>query len=188
MILLNTKLSQKVLEFSERYVQAFMDEFEHLPVTEHDSEWPSPCTKQPLNEDLITWKPEKIEDSLTFSNIEQALELAIHPDIVSYFTTIYGDNMAAVCSEGHLSLLFPWSQQDFLRLQENIVGHILMKKKLKQDITVFFAVTDQDEYFLSINNQDGSVWVERVGCKPHKRLADSLAQFFDTLTPLVSKE
>ena len=36
---------------------------------------------------------------------------------------------------------------------------------------------------LSINNESGEVWVERVGCKAHKKLAESLNDFICQLTP-----
>jgi SecY interacting protein Syd len=84
-----------------------------------------------------------------------------------------------------LSLLFAWNKDDFERLQENLIGHILMKRRLKQEETVFFAVTDEEDMIISVDNASGSVWVERVGCKPHKQLSDSLAQFISQLTPVV---
>ena len=183
--MLSGNLSQKIADFGEQYVKAFEKANGQLPITEFDENWPSPCITDHVDEHRVTWKPVSIEEKLSFTNVEQALNLTIHPDISSYYTSLYSDNLSAHCSEGKLSLLFPWSEQDFTRLQENIIGHILMKQKLRQDVTIFFAVTDQDEYFLSVNNQDGSVWVERVGCKPHKRLADSLADFFNTLTPAI---
>ena len=58
-----------------------------------------------------------------------------------------------------------------------------MKQRLKQTETVFFAVTDEEDIIISIDNANGEVWVERVGCKPHKKLSDSLANFIEQLTP-----
>ncbi len=53
------------------------------------------------------------------------------------------------------------SHHDFERLQQNLIGHILMKQKLKQAITLFFAVTDEDDIILSVNNNTGEVWAEK---------------------------
>jgi len=61
-----------------------------------------------------------------------------------------------------------------------------MKQRLKQAETVFFAVTDEEDMIITINNETGAVWVERVGCEPHKKLADSLAQFLTNIIPRVS--
>ena len=57
-------------------------------------------------------------------------------------------------------------------------------KKMKQE-TVFFAVTDEEDMIISIENATGAVWVERVGCKPHKKLSDSLTQFISQLIPII---
>ena len=61
-----------------------------------------------------------------------------------------------------------------------------MKQKLKQPISIFFAVTDDEDFILSINNESGEVWVERVGCIPHKKVADNLTSFIATLEPYVN--
>lgn len=156
-----------------------------MPLAEVDDQWPSPCIIQPFDELLNEWQPQKISTPLSFKNVEKALDIELHDDICQYFTTIFSESMPANCKHGELSLLFAWSEDDFIRLQENIIGHILMKQKLKQKITIFFAVTDDDNFILSIDNDDGSVWVERIGREPHKKLADSLAQFIQQLTPFI---
>ena len=91
------------------------------------------------------------------------------------------------CEEGNLCLLFPWSEKDFNRLQENIIGHILMKQKLKQELTIFFAITDEDDHVITLKNNSGEVWVEKVGCEPHKKLANSISDFLSDLKPHVEK-
>lgn len=58
-----------------------------------------------------------------------------------------------------------------------------MKQRLKQDETIFFAVTDEEDMIISVDNNNGEVWVERVGCKPHKKISDSLVEFLRQLTP-----
>ncbi len=112
--------------------------------------------------------------------------LTLHKDIKSYFTSLYSESLDALCDEGGLSLLFAWNKKDFERLQENLIGHILMKRRLKQQETIFFAVTDEEDIIISLDNATGEIWVERVGCKPHKKLSNSLAQFISQLTPVVN--
>lgn len=179
-------LAVKIQDFAHYYSDMYRKAYGHLPTVEIDAQWPSPCLVEAFDDEKETWQPVKIEESLAFENIEQALSLDIHEDIKTYFTCVYSDSVYAECSEGKLSLLFPWSKEDFARLQENIIGHILMKRKLKQAITIFFAVTDQEDLILSINNETGEVWVERVGCEPHKKLSDSLAEFIETLVPFTA--
>ena len=46
-------------------------------------------------------------------------------------------------------------------------------------------MTDDDDHIISISNDTGAVWVEKVGCEPHKKLADTLAGFIEQLTPRI---
>jgi len=189
-----TNLADTLQQFSKQYIRQYQDIHSHLPTIEQDDEWPSPCEVSLENKKvrgagistgLVFWQPVNIEQELDFDNVESALELVLHSDIKTYFTTLYSESLDATCEEGGLSLLFAWNKEDFQRLQENLIGHILMKQRLKQAETIFFAVTDEEDMIISIANDTGAVWVERVGCVPHKKLADSLAQFISKLIPLV---
>ncbi len=188
----NKTLAQSLLKFSTDFCHQHTEQFGHLPLMDHDEQWLSPCEVGPHDDKHHYWQPfvmdnEQVKDdkleSLSFTNVESALNLELHPDIKTYFTTIFSGDIEALCHEGQLSLLFAWNREDFDRLQENIIGHILMKQRLKQAETVFFAVTDEEDMIISVDNSNGEVWVERVGCKPHKKLSDSLACFIKELTP-----
>jgi SecY interacting protein Syd len=188
----NITLAQTLLNFSKDYSEQHIEQFGHLPTTEHDEQWLSPCELGAHDTSHHHWQPVAMEsevlannkeEALSFANVELALNLELHDDIKTYFTTIFSGDIEALCDEGELSLLFAWNKQDFERLQENIIGHILMKQKLKQAETVFFAVTDEEDMIISLDNNSGEVWVERVGCKPHKKLSDSLVDFISQLTP-----
>jgi SecY interacting protein Syd len=187
----NEQLAQTLLQFSEQYITAYQQNHGCLPTIEHDDDWPSPCEQsdikeKTLPENEVYWQPITIEKSeaLSFENVESALELTLHDDIKTYFTLLYSESLEAQSAEGGLSLLFSWNKADFQRLQENLIGHILMKRRLKQRETIFFAVTDEEDTIISLDNENGSVWVERVGCKPHKQLSDSLTEFISQLTPI----
>lgn len=193
----NKTLAQLIIDFSKSYCQQHLDQLGHLPLVEHDEQWLSPCESDAYDDKHHCWQAvtidsnnadNKSEQELTFSNVESALNLVLHQDIKTYFTTIFSSDIEAQCSDGELSLLFAWNHDDFERLQENIIGHILMKQKLKQAETVFFAVTDEEDMIISIDNASGEVWVERVGCKPHKKLSDSVAEFFKKLTPVTASQ
>lgn len=184
-----TNLVDVLQQFSAQYIEQYQLKHKHLPVVEHDEAWPSPCElPQKADSGDVFWRPMTIkkEQMLNFDNVESALEIVLHDDIKSYFTTQFSETLDASCEEGDLSLLFAWNEDDFQRLQENLIGHILMKQRLKQAETVFFAVTDEEDMIISIDNDSGSVWVERVGCEPHKKLASSLIQFISMLMPKVN--
>lgn len=191
---IKTRLVENLQQFAQEFISHYQKKHFHLPKIEKDEDWPSPCeVLTDVNENIdsvlslneVFWQPFTIEkeQGLSFENVERALELTLHSDIKTYFTTLFSESLDASCEEGQLSLLFAWNKDDFQRLQENIIGHILMKQRLKQKETVFFAVTDEEDMIISIDNEIGSVWVERVGCEPHKMLAPTLADFIEKLTP-----
>ena len=179
------ELMQSLSLFSQKYVSEYQGKYQHLPLIEKDEQWPSPCLSDDYDENHQYWQPCEIKESISFDNVEEALEIKLHPDFKTYFTTLYSDTLDARCNEGALSLLFAWSENDFQRLQENLIGHVLMKQKLKQPLTLFFALTDDENMILSLDNDSGEVWVEKVGNKAHKKVADSLTCFIQMLTPRI---
>ncbi len=179
------ELTQSLLLFSKNYLFEYQERYQHLPLIEKDEQWPSPCLVNDYDDEHQHWQPCEVEGKLTFDNVEQALELTIHDDFKTYFMTLYSDTLDASCDEGGLSLLFAWSEDDFQRLQENVIGHILMKRKLKQPVTLFFALTDDENIILTLDNDTGEVWVEKVGKKAHKKVANSLNDFVNTLLPRI---
>jgi len=156
------------------------------PVTPFDSQWPSACYLQEANDgDPVGWRPVKqAEASDMFERLGEALEQQIHPDIVTFYSRYWSDPLPASCEEGELSLLQVWNAEDMERLRSNLVGHALAKRKQRQPLTLFFATTEPDgNYFLSIENESGTIWLEQPGKKPIRQLADSLAAFIDRLKP-----
>ncbi|MGL1959480.1 MAG: SecY-interacting protein [Colwellia sp.] len=186
---MNKVLTESIHDFAQQCMSKYQNTYGEMPVVEKDEQWPSPCEQGKAKGENIFWQPIEIcsskNSNIHFNNVETALNLTLHVDIKTYFTTIFSGELLAECSEGKLSLLFAWNEDDFQRLQENIIGHILMKQRMKQPETVFFAVTDEEDLIISIANDTGEVWVERVGCKPHKKLSNSVADFIGELKPIV---
>lgn len=185
----SNQLASLIFTFSKDYIEHVKQQTGKSPTIAFDEQWPSPCDQERV-EDNLSWQPVLMSDHLplSFDNVENALEITLHQDIKDYFTAIYSETIEAKCSEGDLALLFAWNKDDFQRLQENIIGHILMKQRMKQEPTVFFAVTDEEDIIISVLNETGEVWVERVGCKPHKKIADSLSEFIEQLEPTLPKD
>jgi len=77
-----------------------------------------------------------------------------------------------------------WSEDDFERLQANLIGHALAKSRAGLDLTAFIACTDEGELMLSVDNASGAVVLENPGEAPVRTVADSLAGFIDTLEPV----
>lgn len=52
---------------------------------------------------------------------------------------------------------------DFERLQENLIGHALMQRRLRLRPTFFLAATRSDSHVISLDNASGEVCYERLG-------------------------
>ncbi|NMP16431.1 SecY-interacting protein [Thalassotalea sp. Y01] len=177
-------LLQKSLgQFAKGYAEFHQQKTAKLPIIEHDDDWPSPCELGAIDGDgFISWQAVDIEDELSFDNVEKALELTLHNDIKEYFTAVYSEAIPCRCEQGELELLLAWNAKDFERLQQNLIGHVLMKRRLQQAETLFFAVTDQEEINLVIKNDNGEVWAEPVGLEPSKFVAKNLQEFIASLS------
>ncbi|WP_158967052.1 SecY-interacting protein [Paraglaciecola sp. L3A3] len=170
-------------QFINNYVSAAEKSANALTV-EYDPAWPSECcvvADDSVHE--VCWQPKLRSDKADFSGLEKALELTIHSDLKLFYGRYWSDNLNAQSAKGALQLLQAWNLEDFERLQQNLVGHILMKRRLKQAETLFFAVTDEEDFILTLNNATGEVLLEQVGLKSNNILAPSLAEFIQSLEP-----
>lgn len=155
--------------------------------TDYEPDWPSPCyaltDPSSLNEgDPVHWKPVRQTSDNNFSSLEDALEITLDEQFKTFFTRYYAFNLTASAPQGPCELLQVISDDDFARLQENLIGHILMKRRLRQPETLFFGLTDDDNLILSVRNDTGEVVLERVGKKGEEKVADDLCAFLSTLT------
>lgn len=178
-------LTDSLDSFISATLDKHIDTYGQEPCCTYDADWPSPCVlaDAPVEGSTVRWKPvHQSPASDMFTRLSSALELEIHPDIITWYTRYWSDHIPARHPEGDLTLLFCWNEDDMERLRANLLGHIMAKQKQRQPLSLFFACTDGDE-FMTVNNEDGSVWLERPGKKPIRRLADSLPEFLGKLTP-----
>jgi SecY interacting protein Syd len=175
---LNSNYSQFVQQ-----VLLWQQQQQQVLTTWADLESPSPAQLGNITDNSVSWQPVLQQTPASFDNVEQALELTLHADIKQFYALYYGAGLAAKHPRGKLALLMVWNTSDLARLQENIIGHILMKRRLKQRETVFFASTEDDDVLLSVLNSTGEVYLEHVGQEVREKLADDLAQFFTQLQP-----
>lgn len=173
-------------DFSLRYVQAHQQAKGHYPITQELADWPSPALMAGNAQDNEGyWQPAVRELKGEFSNIEQALERTLHPDIKAFYAHQFAADMKANWQGNSLSLVQVWNEEDFTRLQENIIGHLLMQKRLGLQASVFIATTDSELDVISLCELSGEVIFERLGTKQRDILAPSLAHFLFALEPLV---
>ena len=130
------------------------------------------------------WHPVPQSPPVDFRGIENALEFAVHPDAVAWYSRWWADGLEARAEEGEVNLILLWNPQDFDSLVANLIGHVLNKRRSKAPFTVFFATTEEDsELFLSIDNASGAVVLEAPMDPPIREVAPDLASFLARLTP-----
>ena len=156
------------------------------PKVMYEADWPSEIYQgDPDKNGEIVWRPHTRSVPARMDNIADSLESVIPEQLSEYYGGYYSANIAAKTQRGELELLLPWNEEDFERLQKNLIAHILMKRKLRQAETWFFAVTDQDDFNLAVLGNSGEVVLERVGCEPQEVIAQSLSDFILTCEPVI---
>lgn len=177
----------------EAQLDSFINQYRELqeplgwPQLPWEAEWQSPCLMSEAQEgDDVGWRPVAIGTPIDmFERLGEALDTPIHPDLSNYYSRYWSDPIYAEHPDGELTLLFAWNLEEFERLRANLIGHALNKRRMRQPLTLFFACTEPDgEEFISLMNEDGSIWLEAPGKRPLRRLAESLKAFLAELKPL----
>ncbi|KZN49113.1 hypothetical protein N474_24870 [Pseudoalteromonas luteoviolacea CPMOR-2] len=167
----------------QRFASATEQNQGHLPLTQHDSDYPSPCEKgQPNTHGQIQWQatPRKPLEDLT--DLAKALEVEFPEPLHAYYGAVYGGNILAKFEGHEVELLQVWNEDDFVNLQQNITGHVLMKRRLKQDDTIFIGLTEKEDLLITVKLNTGEVCLEYVGKPPHHVLAANLEVFLEQLS------
>ena len=181
---MTTNILQTVDEFVARLCE-FQQTHQIILSIEQDPDWPSPAEQgKPNSDGEVIWTPSLQPSANNFQALVDGLELSPDAELEAYYTRYFSDNLDAETERGRLQLLMPWNHDDFTRLQQNLVAHVLMKRRLGQRETLFFAVTDEEDFIISVLNDTGEVVLEQVGKEPQEILASSLSAFFTQLKPL----
>ena len=195
----DTGLDNSLDNFFKRSFNVIESSTGDLPIIEYDADWASPCHKgKPFLSDAmihsIHWQAQKRAENNDLSGLESALELSIHPDIKTFYTRYWSEQMEVMFvpienpeTKGNLTLMFVCNEADMERLIKNQIGHCLNKIRNKQTLTLFIACTDSD-YIISIDNNSAQVVLERPGYAIEKILAPNLKTFIDQLDILTDDE
>ncbi|ATA25053.1 SecY-interacting protein [Brenneria goodwinii] len=177
------EVPQALAAFTQRYVELWRRETGHPPASEALYGVPSPCITQSQSGEVF-WLPQPFLPAAALDGVERALDISLHPDIHAFYTTQYAGDMAAQFESVSCVLLQTWSEDDFSRMQENLIGHLLTQKRLKLPPTLFLATTDSEMTMISLCNVSGQVLLEEFGTKKHRVLAATLADFLSQLSPV----
>lgn len=171
-------------KFTTRYCDAWQQRTGHAPASQALAGVPSPCivATQP---DEVWWQPQPFTLPASLEAVERALDIQLREEITAFYTTQFAGDMVARFEQREFTLLQVWSEEDFLRLQENLIGHLVMKRRLKQTPTLFIAATESEQEIISLCNLTGEIILEQPGTKNRHVLSENLENFLTNLQPVI---
>ena len=170
----------------ERFFARLEERCPRLEV-EHDARWPSPCLlDDPADGERAGWRPVRRRPPGDLTGLERALEQPLHPDVTTFFTSWWSGCVQVRASEGEAVLIQVWNEEDFARLQANLIGHALAKSRAGLPLTAFVACTDEGDLTLSVDNATGEIVLENPGEAPLRVVAGSLGELLDRLEPIAA--
>jgi len=175
-------VSDALRGFTQRYVDLWKQETTNPPASEDLFGIASPCAVRSSDSEVF-WLPQPFVPTFELSNVERALDLQLRPEAHAFYTTQFAGDMIARYLDHTFSLVQVWSEDDFIRLQENLIGHLLTQKRLKLSPTVFLATTESELMLISLCNISGEVVLEQFGSKKRTILSSSLSEFITMLAP-----
>lgn len=181
---MDPQTAQALKAFTQRYCDAWQREYTSWPQSEALYGVPSPCIVSSTDQ-LVQWQPQPFDGEQHLNAVERALDIVIQPAVQIFYTAQYAGDMQARFGTQTLTLLQTWSADDFRRVQENLIGHLVMQKRRKLSPTLFIATLDNDMEAISVCNLRGDVIRETPGTARRHVLAASLVDFLNQLEPVL---
>ena len=170
--------------FTTRYCDAWHQQSATWPQSEELHGVPSPCIITTLD-DKIIWQPQPFTGEQNVNAVERAMDIVVQPAVHAFYTTQFAGDMRARFAGETLTLLQTWSEDDFRRVQENLIGHLVTQKRLKLVPSLFIATLESELEVISVCNLQGEVIKETLGTRKRDVLAPSLADFLNLLEPVL---
>ena len=176
--------AQALVAFTTRYCDAWHEKNNSWPLSEELYGVPSPCIIS-STDDAVFWQPQPFVGEKNLNAVERAFDIVVQPAAHAFYTTQFAGDMHAQFADEKLTLLQTWSEEDFQRVQENLIGHLVVQKRLKLSPTLFIATLESELDVISVCNLSGEVVKETLGTAKRITLSPSLAGFLNHLEPVL---
>lgn len=173
---MNHNIAQALAVLTTEFVDKWQEAYNSFPIANEMEGIPSPCIQRTDGQN-IEWLPQERDALADFSHLERGIELLIHPDVKTFYGSQYSADLTLSWKGKSFTLLQVWSDDDFIRLQENLLGHLVTQRRLKLKPTIFIGTTDAELDVISICNISGEVILERLGTDKRDVLSPSIEQF-----------
>lgn len=178
-------IKKELSNFTQKFVDEWYRKTGHEPVSTELFGISSPCIIKEIDEKVF-WLPVSSGINEGLIKVENAMDISIHPDVHDFYATQYAGDMAAKFKDINISLIQVWNDDDFTRLQENLIGHLFTQRRLKLSPTSFIGSMDSELEVISLCNISGEIILELFGSKKREVLAPSLAEFLNELQVSIS--
>ncbi|WP_434527002.1 SecY-interacting protein [Photorhabdus asymbiotica] len=178
-----SNVTEALADFTRRYVDLWQKETGVSPASSELYGVPSPCITH-TGDDIVYWLPRPFPSEDKLNKVEVALDIQLQPAIHDFYTSQLAGDMTAMFEGQQLSLIQVWSEEDFIRLQENLIGHLVTQKRLRLSPTAFIATVDSDMSIISLCNLTGEVILERFGSNKRTLLFTDLIGFLSAIKPV----
>ncbi|AGH81850.1 Syd family protein [Psychromonas sp. CNPT3] len=182
---MNNAIQTELLSVFSRYASLFQTEKESYPLQPVDKDWLSPCLFGDEVQGEKQWKSVVRTAPVDLSNIESALEITLHPSIHAFFCSVYSAGIPCLFESHPIELIQVWNEEDFQLLQENMIAHFMMQKKLGKPASMFIGTCSDEMQIISIANDSGEIQLETLGKGRDRLLADDLGCFLQALRPIM---
>lgn len=185
---MNTIISQSLNSFTQLYVAEWLEQTGLPPASVDLYGIPSPCIVR-TGENWVYWEPKPFPlENKSLQKVAAALDISLQDDIHDFYTTQLAGDMKAKFVNLELSLIQVWNEDDFIRLQENLIGHLVTQKRLKLSPTLFIATLNSEIEMISMCNLTGEIILEKFGSKERQVLASDLNTFIKQLLPVIDPQ
>lgn len=181
---MDTETALALKAFTARYCDTWHETHHSWPQSEELYGVPSPCIIS-TTQDSVFWQPQPFDGEPNVNAVERALDIVVQPALHAFYSTQFAGDMPARFGTQMLTLLQTWSPDDFRRVQENLIGHLVTQKRLKISPTLFIATLDSELDVIAICNLTGQVVIETIGTAKRTVLAPSATEFLNQLEPVL---